>query len=42
VTLEKLRANIQVFYWLIVLTVAGLAATLIGWLWARAKVKKTT
>jgi hypothetical protein len=35
-------AAIQVFYWLIVLTVAGLAATLIGWLWAGAEVKKRT
>jgi hypothetical protein len=35
-------AAIQGFYWLIVLTVAGLAATLIGWLWAGAEVKKRT
>jgi hypothetical protein len=27
--------SIQVYYWLIVLTMAGLAATLLAWLWAR-------
>lgn len=32
-------AAIQSYYWLIVLTVAGLAATLIVWLWARAEQK---
>lgn len=30
---------IQSYYWLIVLTVAGLAATLVVWLWARAEHK---
>ena len=32
-------AAIQGFYWFIVLTVAGLAATLIGWLWAGAEIQ---
>lgn len=32
-------AAIQSYYWLIVMTVAGLAVTLIVWLWARAEQK---
>jgi hypothetical protein len=32
-------AAIQVYYLLIVLTVGGLAATLVAWLWARAELK---
>jgi hypothetical protein len=32
-------AAIQMFYWLIVLSVAGLAATLIAWLWAGLELK---
>lgn len=33
-------AAIQDFYWLIVLTVVGLAATLIAWLWAGAELRQ--
>jgi hypothetical protein len=32
-------AAIQIYYWLIVFTVAGLAATLVAWLWTRAEQK---
>lgn len=34
-------AAIQNYYWLIVLTIAGLAATLIAWLWAKAEQKQS-
>ena len=30
---------IQLYYWLIVLTVAGLAATLIAWLWVKGELR---
>jgi hypothetical protein len=35
-------AAIQDFYWLIVLTVAGLAAVLVAWLWVRAELKSAS
>jgi hypothetical protein len=37
---ESGSAAIQVFYLLIMLTVAGLAAVLVAWLWARAELKE--